>query len=173
MSGHRVTLDFVPRRRRVTGAGAALALAGLLAAAFAVNDLLGLDAQRNELAAELDARALASTAHPPSAAQLRAGQEEAAMQRELDLPWSRLLRELEQAGHDSAGSVGLLAVEPDPEKRQVRVTAEARGLAPVLAYVQRLQETTVLRHPALESHEVRTDDPEHPVRVKIVAEWRL
>jgi hypothetical protein len=30
----------------------------------------------------------------------------------------------------------------------------------------------VLRHPMLESHERRKDDPEHPLRIKLSAEWR-
>jgi hypothetical protein len=41
-----------------------------------------------------------------------------------------------------------------------------------LAYVRRLQRSAVLRHPMLESHERRKDDPEHPLRVKLSAEWR-
>jgi len=30
----------------------------------------------------------------------------------------------------------------------------------------------VLRYPMLESHELRKDDPEHPLRIKLSAEWR-
>jgi hypothetical protein len=41
-----------------------------------------------------------------------------------------------------------------------------------LAYLKRLQESAVLRYPMLESHERRKDDPEHPLRIKLSAEWR-
>jgi hypothetical protein len=42
----------------------------------------------------------------------------------------------------------------------------------VLAYVQRLQTSTLLRYPMLDSHDVKTDDPQRPVRFAMTAEWR-
>ena len=76
------------------------------------------------------------------------------------------------ASHDSADSVSLLEIQPDPSKQLVRITAEVRALPDALAYLKRLQKSAVLRHPMLESHERRKDDPEHPLRIKVSAEWR-
>jgi hypothetical protein len=107
----------------------------------------------------------------PDKAAARAAEEAGDAVAELATPWSILLKELERAGEDSNGSVAILAVEPDREKRQVRVVAEARTLPIALAYVERLQKSTALRYPMLESHEVQAKDPERPVRFQIKADW--
>jgi hypothetical protein len=52
------------------------------------------------------------------------------------------------------------------------VIAEARSLTAALRYVQRLQQSRTLAHPLLDSHEVRGDVPERPVRVQITADWK-
>ena len=67
--------------------------------------------------------------------------------------------------------MAVLAIEPDQAKHRVRVTAEARSLELALAYVQRLRKTAVLRYPLLDSHELRSDDKDHPVRFQISADW--
>jgi hypothetical protein len=166
-----IRLDAVAAVHRAPLAGAALCAAGL-AAALAV----GLAFER-KLAerARLDA-ALAAVAQPrrraPDPAALQIAAEAAAIDRELGVPWTRLLAELEAASHDSAGTVSLLQVEPDPIKKVVRITAEVRAVPDALAYLRRLQRSAVLRDPMLESHERRKDDPQHPLRIKLSAEWR-
>jgi hypothetical protein len=166
-----VRLDFVAPVHQAPLAGAALCLAGL-AAALALG--LAFDrklAERNQLDAMLGA-----TAQPrhsaPTPESLKSAAETKAVERELGIPWTRLLAELEAASHDSAVSVSLLQVEPDPSKKLVRITAEVRALPDALAYLKRLQKSAVLRYPMLESHERRKDDPEHPLRIKLSAEWR-
>ncbi|MBS0394465.1 MAG: hypothetical protein JSR54_07535 [Proteobacteria bacterium] len=165
-----VRLDFVGATHAAPAAGVALLAAGLAAlAAVAV-----------AFSAQLDARAgleaeLARVARPhrePTQAAMKSAEEAATIERELAVPWSALLAELESASHDSAAGVALLGVEPDTGKHSVRITAEARNLAAALDYVERLQQSKVLRYPMLESHERRKDDPEHPVRVRLSAEWR-
>jgi hypothetical protein len=47
-----------------------------------------------------------------------------------------------------------------------------RALPDALEYLERLQRSAVLRHPMLESHERRKDDPQHPLRINLSAEWR-
>jgi hypothetical protein len=94
------------------------------------------------------------------------------IEKELVIPWSSLLAELEAASQDVASTVSLLEVTPDAAKHVVRITAEARTLPDALAYLERLQKSSVLRFPMLDSHELRKDDPEHPIRVKLTAEWR-
>ncbi len=166
-----VRLDFVAPVHQAPLAGAALCAVGLVAALA-----LGLAFDR-KLAerSRLDA-ALGATAQPrhggPTPESLRSAAEAATVERELGIPWSRLLAELEAASHDSAAGVSLLQVEPDPGKQLVRITAEVRALNDALAFLERLQKSAVLRHPMLESHERRKDDPEHPLRIKLSAEWR-
>jgi hypothetical protein len=168
-----VVLDLVASPRRLTAAGAGLLAVGLLAAGALAVNVRDLGQRQAALAAELDARRPAPrpVAHRP--ADERAERDLAAMRRELALPWSKLLGELEAASHDAEQDVALLAVEPDPEKRVVHVKAESRSLSAALGYLERLQSSTALRYPMLESHEISKDDPEHPVRVQLVAEWRL
>ncbi len=164
-----VRLDFVAPVHRAPLAGAALCAAGLAAALS-----LGWAFDR-ELAerARLDEELGAAQPHhrAPTPESLKRASEATAVERELAIPWTRLLAELEAASHDSAATVSLLLVEPDPGKQVVRITAEVRALPDALAYLERLQKTAVLRHPMLESHERRRDDPEHPLRITLSAEW--
>jgi hypothetical protein len=166
-----VRLDFVARVHQAPVVGAALCVLGL-AAALA----LGLAFERKlDERTRLDA-ALGATPRlrhaAPTPESLKMAAEAATVERELLIPWTQLLAELEAASRDSAASVSLLQVEPDPEKQLVRITAEVRALPDALAYLRRLQKSAVLRHPMLESHERRKDDPDHPVRIKLSAEWR-
>jgi len=166
----RVRLDFAAEVHRAPGTGAALCVAGL-AAAIGVG--LAFDAQlteRNRLDAELGAISRPHRAASPAA--LKQAEEAATIERELAVPWSQLLGELEAASHDLSSKVALLQVAPDAAKRSVEITAEVRSLPDALAYLERLQQSKVLRYPMLESHERKKDDPEHPVRVKLAAEWR-
>jgi hypothetical protein len=167
----RVELDFAAPVHRAPLAGAALCLLGL-GAAVALG--LAFDrklSERSRLDAELAARARPRRA-APTPHTLKSAAEAAAIERELGIPWTRLLAELEAASHDSGTTVSLLLVEPDPAKQVVRITAEVRALPDALAYLKRLQKSEVLRYPMLESHERRKDDPQHPLVVKLSAEWR-
>lgn len=166
-----IRLDFVAPVHRAPLAGAVLCAAGL-AAALALG--LAFDrklAERGRLEATLGA-----TARPrqsaPSPDSVKIATELATVARELNIPWTRLLSELETASRSTSSSVSLLHVEPDPAKQLVRITAEVRNLPDALAYLKRLQKSEVLRYPTLESHERRKDDPEHPLVIKLTAEWR-
>ncbi len=166
-----VRLDFVAPVHEAPLAGAALCAVGL-AAALAIGVVFDrkLD-ERSRLEA-----ALGATAQPrhtaPTPESLKSTAEAAMVERELGVPWTQLLAELEAASDDATATVSLLQVEPDPGKQLVRITAEVRTLDDALTYLKRLQKSAVLRHPMLESHERRKDDPEHPLRIKLSAEWR-
>jgi hypothetical protein len=166
-----VRLDLVAPARKAPLAGATLCLLGL-AAALSV----GLAFQRKLAERSRLEAALGATARPrhsaPTPESLQSASEAATVEHELGIPWTRLLAELESASRDSAATVSLLAVEPDVGRQQVRITAEVRALPDALAYLRRLQKIEVLRHPMLESHERRKDDPEHPLRITLSAEWR-
>ena len=166
----RVRLDFVAPVHRARKTGLALCVLGVAAVAAVGIRFDASLTERNRLDAELGGIAQPHRTENPAAA--KAAEEVAAMQRELAVPWTLLLSELEAASRDEASKVALLQVEPDAAKHLVRITAEARTLPDALAYLSRLQKSSVLRYPMLESHERKKDDPEHPVRVKLAAEWR-
>lgn len=174
MSAARVQLDFV-RPRHASRAGVAIALFGALAALAAIGEYSMLRSEANGLEMQLAALgSVRDTSSATGAAPERGATSEArAAASHLATPWAELLDDLEAASQDSQSSVALLSVEPDRESRRITVIAEARSLLEAIRYVQRLQQSKVVGRPLLDSHEVRTDVPEHPVRVQITAEWKL
>lgn len=171
MSRARLELDFARRPRRVRLRGVLLLAAGLAAAAFSLSSYQ--DARARHSALEMRIANLDSTRHSrkPDKTAERVASENGAALAELTTPWSRLLQQLEEASAQSDGRVAVLGIEPDRDRHQLRVIAEARTLAVALAYVQRLQGADALRFPMLESHEVQERDPEKPVRFQIRADW--
>jgi hypothetical protein len=172
MSAPLLLVDFQGTRRSGGAVGAVIAALGVLAIGGAWLQLRGVAAQREGL--ELRREALArATNRGTQLAQIQGlgSQETVKTVRALATPWSRLLAELEAASSDNTGTVAILAIEPDNGKHRVKVTAEARTLPVALAYVRRLKKTGILRYPMLDSHEVRADDREHPVRFQLSADW--
>jgi hypothetical protein len=165
-----ILLDFVGAPRRARTPGILLLAVGLLTCAALGYDFQDKLAERNGLEARLSATARPHRSVSPS--ESREATAAAAIEKQLWVPWSSLLAELESASQDVSSTVSLLQVEPDPAKHIVRITAEARTLPDALAYLERLQKSSMLRYPMLDSHELRKDDPQHPIRVKLSAEWR-
>jgi len=168
-----ISVDFSGRRTPLTLAGTLLLVAGALAIAGAWLEYRQLQAARAGL--ELKLAAAQRSNHRDPAQDVRNAnftQEIAKVAQELTTPWTGLLAELETASHDSASDIALLSLEPDESKHMVRVTGESRDLPRVLAYVERLQKSALLRYPMLETHEVRSDDPQRPIRFAVSAEWR-
>ena len=126
--------------------------------------------ERDRVEAKLDAVPRVKRSAPITDPKLTA--ELGSIQHELNVPWTPVLNELEAANHDLAETVSVLSVVPDAEKHTVRIVAEVRQLPDALKYLERLQKSELLRYPMLESHERRKDDPEHPIRIKLSAEWR-
>jgi hypothetical protein len=171
MSARPVLLDFKSRPRQGGLVGAILLLFGIIAATVTSLEFRASSLTREALELRLDA--LNSTHNPGSSATRSSVAEEAGpIVTELAAPWSLLLQELESAGQDTGGDVAVLAVEPDREKSRVRIVAEAHDLATALAYIERLQKSRALRFPMLDSHEIRTEDHEQPVRFQLSAEWK-
>jgi len=173
MSAPRVSIDFVSRRRPLTLAGAVLLALGAGAVTATYLEYSSIEARRGGIESKLQAFNRRSQRDPAQELRAAALSEEAGrVAEELATPWTSLLAELEGASRDSAEQIALLSVEPDHAKHHVRITGESRDLPRVLAYVQRLQSSALLRYPMLESHDVKTDDPQHPVRFAMTAEWR-
>lgn len=171
MSADRIRLDFERAGEAARWLGPALLAAGLVACASlyvvyrqGAGEMEGLELRLANL--ESAAAGAVGAAGDPAAAAARA------TAASLATPWARLLDDLEAASRDLDSSVSLLEVEPDREHGRIRVLAESRSLAAALAYLERLQKSATLANPLLQSHEIQGDDPERPVRVEIVADWR-
>lgn len=88
--------------------------------------------------------------------------------RNLTAPWVDLLEAMESAPQES---VALLAAEPTTAKQSFRLTAEARDLDAMLAYVAALQRDPRLVSVVLVSHQVQVQTPGRPVRFQVQAGW--
>jgi hypothetical protein len=86
----------------------------------------------------------------------------------LNRPWDDLFSAVDTARSDKAT---LLAVEPDTERREVRLTAEAKDLAGMLDYLKKVRATPALKNAALAEHQVSLQDAQRPVRFSILAKW--
>lgn len=86
----------------------------------------------------------------------------------LSLPWDALFREIEATMTDR---ISLLSIEPDTERKELRITAEAKDFDGVLAYARQLSSIPVLQDSYVMNHQVQSQDPQRPVRFVIVAKW--
>jgi hypothetical protein len=172
MTPVRVQLDFVRRQPKFPLAGVLVLLIGCGAAYWTFTDYRNSVMQTELLDISLSRyqQTRATKENPVNSDDLA---KMAAATRPLSTPWSALLNDLEGAAQDTGKDIALLEVAPDREKRQVRISAEARSLPAALDYVTRLQGSQTLLYPMLENHEVRTASRERPVRFEISAEWSL
>ncbi|HEX8783374.1 MAG TPA: hypothetical protein VF764_08390, partial [Steroidobacteraceae bacterium] len=141
------------RRRSLTLAGAVLLILGAGAVAATYFAYRAIEDRRAGL--ELKLQALNQRSHRDPAQEQRSAaltEEAGRIAEELGTPWTALLAELETASRDSA-EIAVLSVEPDHAKHHLRITGESRDLPRILAYVQRLQSSALLRYPMLESHD--------------------
>lgn len=86
----------------------------------------------------------------------------------LDTPWDALFGTVETHAGEQAI---LLAVEPDAERREVRLVGEAKDAAAMLDYLRDMRRAPALANVHLTGHQVNTQDPQRPVRFTIDARW--
>ena len=171
MSAQPLLLDFQARPRNGGAIGATVLVVGALMAGAAGVAFHDFSEKREGLELRLAALEFARNSKLGSVAALPA-EESMPVVNVLGAPWAMLLQELEAASHDEAGDIAVLGVEPDREKGRIRIVAEARDLHTALAYIQRLQKSRALRFPILDSHEIRTEDRDQPVRFQLSADWK-
>lgn len=164
-------IDF-QRRRSAHPFGWVVLLAGAAVLAVLLHAGRGLEqeklGQQQRLAA---ANARLATAPRSVAPDARVDSSLAAARQALEkakLPWNELFSGLEAA---HGADVALLSVAPEVARRQVRIHAEARDFAAMLAYHRQLQQQPGLAQVVLVDHVVVKDVPETPVRFQILAAW--
>jgi Tfp pilus assembly protein PilN len=89
--------------------------------------------------------------------------------RQLSLPWGNLFQTIESA---ATKNVALLALEPDTEKRQVKISGEAKNIEAMIDYIKKMENHEVFGTVYLQSHHVQMQDPERPVRFVLQAIWK-
>jgi len=90
--------------------------------------------------------------------------------RQLSLPWYGLLQTIESTG---GKGVALLSLEPDSEKKLVKISGEAKNIAAMLDYISQLENRGLFGTVYLQSHHIQQQDPEKPVRFVLLAIWRV
>ena len=168
-------LDYIAARA-VSPLATTLLIVGLVLASLALleyravrDELLDQESRAGELRKSSKRSAAAAIQGPrdldAAAQEVRLAQ--AALQR-LALRWDALFVALESA---RANGVAVLAIEPDPGKNVVKLTAEAKSAEDMLGYVERLQAAEGLADVTLASHQIKPSDPLQPLRFAVVAAW--
>ena len=162
----RLALDFVARPR-----GSRWAARVLLGAALAVAADLALTYAKLDHAVKSN-EAVVARAQPRKSAAPAVSKDELSAAREtverLSLPWAKLFAALEAAANDR---VALLAIEPDPKTGTVKISGDSKDYLAALTYVLDLSKTPTLSNVQLVRHEVKSNDPQHPVAFQISAAW--
>ena len=175
----RVCIDFAPpslaRALHRTGplAWCLAVLAVLLCAAAGATgwQMLArqrvLDAQLALVRAHAAPVTVVATAPQPQIGEAQAGAVNAAVL-QLNLPWRAL--------HDAVAAatpkqIALVALEPDPRRRSMKITAEAKNSDDMIAYVEQLKQQELFGAVALLRHETNELDPNRPIRFQVNAQW--
>ena len=87
----------------------------------------------------------------------------------LSVPWEILFKAVESSG---GSKITLLSLEPDFEKKQVKISGEADNYKTVMGYITELGTQEVFDAVYLQNHDVRQEDPDKPVRFTLLANWR-
>lgn len=87
---------------------------------------------------------------------------------QLNMPWNALFAFMDQA---SGRNLALLALEPDPAKGQLMVTAEARDFPSMLRFYSGMQASALFSDVVLQSHVINHNVPEQPIRFRLRARW--
>jgi Tfp pilus assembly protein PilN len=86
----------------------------------------------------------------------------------LSIPWDSFFAGIESV---SNANVAILSIEPDMQTGQLSIEGEARDYPAVLTLVARLNATKPFSEVFLLRHEIKRDDPQHPVSFSISMHW--
>lgn len=172
MGVRALAIDFGRRPRHPGGwLGVVLLAAGMLLAGMSLQRYLDAGEHADDARSRLEhlARraAVPAEAADPELRRLLGGA--ARVAGDLQRPWQSLFADVEGA---LDGSVALLALEPDPGKGQLRLTAEARTLADALAFAARLTDTGSLANARIAQQEARLSEGIAALGFTVIADWR-
>lgn len=164
-----LTLDFVAPRRRRRAAGRVLLVAALIVAAIQIDRFSQTTESLRRLEAAEALLAVARPAIPPQREALDAQLKQArSIVRQLAIPWAGVIESLESAARPG---VALLQIQPDGERRLLRVVAEARTAGVMLDYVRRLEEGSSFHAVHLVHHQDQRDGPRGPLQFAVQASF--
>ena len=86
----------------------------------------------------------------------------------LATPWNELLDSIEQS---DMPDIALLGIDPSVKKQQLILTGEAKNLATILQYINKLSQQATLSQVVLQKHVVNETVNEKPVSFSIIAKW--
>jgi Tfp pilus assembly protein PilN len=165
MKRARLELDLIapPARRRWPGYVLLAVSVAATAGMFERYQSAGLAIQR------LDAADLVAMRQRPQAP--RKALDEKSMQaalRQLALPWAGIIQAAERA---ASPDVGVLQLQPEPQQKLLRITAEARNRDAMFKYLRSLSRAQGFSRVHLLSHEVQLEDPQKPIRFSAQASF--
>ena len=176
----RVRIDFAPPglARTIYRTGpAAWALATLALALCAAAGVIGWQMHVRQRALESQLALVrthvapgAVVSAPPPRVAIPAAQAAAvnAAVLQLNTPWQALR---DAIGAATPATIALLTLEPDPRRRSMRITAEAKTSDDMIAYVEQLKQQEMFGTVALVRHEISELDPNRPIRFQLDAQW--
>ncbi|WP_428827820.1 hypothetical protein ACLIKD_07570 [Azonexus sp. IMCC34842] len=85
----------------------------------------------------------------------------------IRIDWEGLYHSIDQAVSEE---VSLLAIRPSAAGKAVQISGEARDMVAALAFVEALRRAP-LAQVVLLSHQVKQNDPQHPIIFEIAATW--
>lgn len=174
MSPRRLAIDFAAARRPPSASGALLLATGALLAAWSTLEFIARDEalataelQRASLERRIGGRPQSARSADPEIRRLMAGA--ARVADEIATPWEPLFGDIEASLDET---VALLALEPNPGKRQLQLVAEAKTLADALAFVARLNATASLANARIAQQEARVSEGIAALGFRVQADWR-
>ena len=88
----------------------------------------------------------------------------------LTIPWDRMFRTVESAADKR---VALLSLQPNFQKRELKITGEAEDFGSILKYIEQLESGDALSGVRLVSHEVVARPGAMQLRFELSAGWRI
>lgn len=88
----------------------------------------------------------------------------------VNTPWDSLFESVEGA---IDGQSALLGMEPDMERRELRLRIETKDMEEMLRCLKRIDAAPGLHGAYLEMHQVFLQDPLHPVRFSVLVRWAI
>ena len=133
--------------------------------------------QVDELQNNIERSSMKKMAHMASAPTSEKGRQEQTLEiknanevlHHLSVPWEILFKAVESS---SGSKITLLSLEPDFEKKQVKISGEASSYKALMNYITQLQGQEVFESAYLQNHEIMVEDPDKPVRFTLLANWR-